>query len=125
MPKAPAVPLRAMAGTFIVVPRLSSGLNLDFGLCRRWLPNDDDEDPLRNTRFDGIRVDTRRQLDGPGERTIATLDETIIFILFFFFRFLLSFDRQHVVNEVDLSVVLLKPREISLKIRNQLFLRLH
>ena len=71
------------------------------------------ENALRYVGLDRIGVDALRQLEGTLERAIAALDEPIVFVLLFFFGLFLTTDREQVVGQIDLDVLLFEARQFG------------
>src|SRR5262245_54838717 len=55
-----------------------------------------------------------RQLKGPDERSIGALRPVVIFLLNLFFFFLFPFDCQRMIRKIDLNIVFINSRKLSL-----------
>src|SRR5262245_6622225 len=55
-----------------------------------------------------------RQFKGPDERSIGALRPVVIFLLNFFFFLLFPFDCQRMIRKIDLNIVFINSRKLSL-----------
>src|SRR5215467_6329321 len=61
-----------------------------------------------------VSMNISRQLKGPHERPVGALRPVVVFFLNLFFFFLFPFDGQRMIRKIDLNIVFINSRKLSL-----------
>src|SRR5215831_17864433 len=72
------------------------------------------QDAVFKRRLNPVSMNISRQLKGPHERSIGALRPVIVFLLNLFFFFLFPFDGQRMIRKIDLNIVFINSRKLSL-----------